>query len=325
MKKLLPLLLFLCCSVVYGRQLYTVKDGNWAADSVWANNARPDYVDDADTIVIGHHLFFEHRLNINGDWLIRTLPDGGLCGDDTLFFLPGSQFTNEGFLGAYFVFLRGVIENTGFMDVGEEGAQIEAPGALHNYGGMVKVHYGHEMCYAPCFANDTAINILYDSATGIFDFQLAGQDGVSCYFDFGDSHHTSNYQQANTYHAYNFPANYTVTIVFSGNCYTNTLTFTLNVPNPPGYTPPCAKVSPFKIYPNPSDGIIYVENEFCQDEPVLISVYDLSGNLLTSSVYYSVEEYIKQKVDLSYLTAGCYLVDVKSATIHTKQQICFLH
>ncbi len=63
----------------------------------------------------------------------------------------------------------------------------------------------------------------------------------------------------------------------------------------------------FKVYPNPSKGIIYVEGATTND---IISLYDISGRLLIKKVTSKTRE----QLDIKHLLQGLYIVKVGSKT-----------
>ncbi|MFN8286726.1 MAG: T9SS type A sorting domain-containing protein [Chitinophagales bacterium] len=327
MKQLLLLLMLSAGICTYGRQLYTVKDGNWEADSTWYNGVVPDSIDEPDTINILHVIHFNSKVVISANSFVNNPQGSAICGDDTLILRPGSTIINGGFIGAYYIYLTGEIISTGCIDVGEAGVKVEVAGHLLHNGGLTKVHVGRQQClYYPCAPNDTTLQLSSDSANSRFYFQNSGQPGVMHFYDFGDGDISTDYGDAATSHLFTKPGTFTVTIIFQSCCGADTVYRTVTPTITPDSTHiPCYKKSPFKIYPNPTDGIVYVENELCTDEPVLVTVYDVAGNFVFSQVYYTTDGYIKQKLNLAYLSSGWYVIDVRSSTIHTKEKIYFAY
>lgn len=77
----------------------------------------------------------------------------------------------------------------------------------------------------------------------------------------------------------------------------------------------------FKIYPNPSDGIVYLEiHPSLIDEKSKIQVFDFSGKNMLSKKLSEYKTSDKYQLDLSFLSQGVYMVsfDSKSQRISKK-------
>ena len=70
----------------------------------------------------------------------------------------------------------------------------------------------------------------------------------------------------------------------------------------------------FKMYPNPSNGIITIENKSIQDD-LNLKVYTIRGSLVTS-IMISSEDVVKT-IDLSSLPSGPYLIRTNDGTTYT--------
>ena len=73
----------------------------------------------------------------------------------------------------------------------------------------------------------------------------------------------------------------------------------------------------FAIYPNPSDGIFYF-NLTEEDTNIQIQVFNLLGEKVFSSLLIGKQE---NKIDLSYLAKGCYLVKLSNLENTTTQKL----
>lgn len=66
-------------------------------------------------------------------------------------------------------------------------------------------------------------------------------------------------------------------------------------------------VSSFKVYPNPSEGTIFIDLDDKQDGEMLVRIVDLTGKVVYSS---SFSDTNGERLDLSHLNTGSYLLNV---------------
>lgn len=72
--------------------------------------------------------------------------------------------------------------------------------------------------------------------------------------------------------------------------------------------------SPFIIYPNPNDGIIQVKHSFSSSMNPVLSIVDVSGKVVFSSLLIQND----QKIDISSLVSGVYFAIISSNDQETK-------
>ena len=68
--------------------------------------------------------------------------------------------------------------------------------------------------------------------------------------------------------------------------------------------------SEFKIYPNPSKGIINFETQNQKDLPLSVEIFDINGKRIQSTNYNIINK--REILDLSYLTKGVYTLRISS-------------
>ena len=68
----------------------------------------------------------------------------------------------------------------------------------------------------------------------------------------------------------------------------------------------------FRLYPNPSDGILQVSLSLNQASEYNVSIYNLMGQVLFSSEEYSENATISKTLDVEFLDTGVYFVKVSS-------------
>jgi len=68
----------------------------------------------------------------------------------------------------------------------------------------------------------------------------------------------------------------------------------------------------FQLHPNPTDGILNVDINLDEDQPITFSVYDLSGRLVYTSSDDAAAGQQSFQFDLRPLTAGVYLSEIKT-------------
>jgi len=125
-------------------------------------------------------------------------------------------------------------------------------------------------------------------------------EATSWEWDFGDGN-TSNEQ--NPVHLYDEMGTYTVTLTVDDGC---SITFEVSV----GITDvsDASDDSGFSIYPNPTGGLFFVDNESDAKGTLTLAVLDITGK----RVYAEVLAGRRTEIDLTYLSSGVYFVSVRS-------------
>jgi len=68
----------------------------------------------------------------------------------------------------------------------------------------------------------------------------------------------------------------------------------------------------FQLHPNPTDGILNVDINLDEDQPITFSVYDLSGRLVYTTSGNAAAGEQSLQYDLKQLPDGVYLAEMKT-------------
>ena len=116
---------------------------------------------------------------------------------------------------------------------------------------------------------------------------------------------------------YNTNGTYTVSLVVSNACGTDTLTDTVNVNIGLVENPLQANLS---IFPNPTDGIVQVEAGQVGDQ-VLLRLTDMRGSLILRESAQVNARTFRKKLDISELPRGIYLLEVETKGMKARRRI----
>jgi alpha-galactosidase len=72
------------------------------------------------------------------------------------------------------------------------------------------------------------------------------------------------------------------------------------------------KLSPLKIYPNPTTNRLTIEFDLDAEAPILLSIYDVSGKLISTENFEGVEGANALYKDVFDLTNGFYIITISS-------------
>lgn len=76
-----------------------------------------------------------------------------------------------------------------------------------------------------------------------------------------------------------------------------------------------------QIAPNPNDGTFFVQMSRALPAPVILTVIDLTGRPLHSSVHPASARRLEVQLDAPFIPAGVYLVHLRSGDLSTRQKI----
>jgi hypothetical protein len=116
-------------------------------------------------------------------------------------------------------------------------------------------------------------------------------------------------------------------IIISGNIFSQTKIFLVNVNQPPKEQCIINEISrivesQLKIFPNPSKGEITISfGEKMRDSKVDIQVFSLDGRILFSSEEYLERSSLQKRIDLSSLSKGIYLMKISGKEFCNNQRI----
>ena len=317
---LLLLLVLLGQGSLQARQLYSIADGAWQDANTWNNQQVP--ATRHDTITIYHAVTLHSDLKLDSCF-VHIKPTGGFCGDYKLTVERGSYLLNDsGYIGVYEMHIMDTVVNYGCLDVGEEGIMLSG-GKLtvdQNVGSTI-VHYGRQVCPFPCPSQiDTTLHIQVDTVTKTVSFTFVNQPGIYISFDYGDGHREYNYTKP-VQHIYEGYGEFIITVIFYNCCFKDTVQRRVYFEPPP---PPCTEANSFNIYNNPSQGLVWIEKDFCLSEPIKIRVFALTGQLVYEDVLISTDNYIKENINLQFLSSAFYIVEAISSRATTRKKICIV-
>ncbi|MBL4656693.1 MAG: PKD domain-containing protein, partial [Flavobacteriales bacterium] len=239
----------------------------------------------------------------------------------------------------------GVSWNWNFGDGGPNDT-IQNPTNIYNTAGIypIFVIVGNGVCFDTV---TTTIEILNDcgalglssafspsidtidiAGLGVANFTNASTNDITWLWDFGDGGTPSSAE--NPSHLYVDTGIYTVTLyVYNYNC-TDFSTGTIVVVNsavlPPVDT---TKVSitlhdlfqeEWSVYPNPNNGIFYIEGNLTNTDSYYLELYNVVGEVIFREEIASPRNY-RAKVDLSNASKGIYLVKLKSNINYSSKKI----
>lgn len=164
-----------------------------------------------------------------------------------------------------------------------------------------------------------ADNPLPDAA---FSYQVAGSsvaftnqstDGLVYSWDFGD---TTNSDLESPTHQYDSPGEYTVTLIVTNGCGSDTLVYEISTYNT-GLA--LAGGDEFKVYPNPSEGLFTVELGdvfMANNETVELRIFSIEGKMVEGRILNNKT----QMVDFENIGSGVYTIELSTGTdrLHRK-------
>lgn len=128
--------------------------------------------------------------------------------------------------------------------------------------------------------------------------------GNTYFWDFGDSTPIVSYY--NVFHNYNDTNYYTITLIIQNQCGSDTIVQDIYINDNLSVSEIQKNI--YKIYPNPTAGLLEIAFSELNKELKAIQVYNLEGRLL----YESSTSEINVNLDLSNLNGGIYLLKVKT-------------
>ncbi|MEM6348758.1 MAG: T9SS type A sorting domain-containing protein, partial [Bacteroidota bacterium] len=137
--------------------------------------------------------------------------------------------------------------------------------------------------------------------------------GASVVWDFGDGSPTTT--DPNPTHVYAFDGSYTVTLIATNNCGSDTTTIVIG------------KVDiddlfsqSIDIYPNPTSANFYIKSAELQAENLKIEVYDAKGSVIYRKQLGRVNG-IDEQIDLSSHPEGVYMVKITDGTRNASKRV----
>lgn len=155
-------------------------------------------------------------------------------------------------------------------------------------------------------------SISYTSSASAYFFNGTASanagSSASYVWNFGDGSPVSN--DANPTHTFPWSspsslASYMVSMIVTNDCGSDSSTLEVT-PNIWG-TDGLKEALSYRVYPNPTDGLLNIEFEANDAEQVSLKVYNLTGQVVSTS---SVNTNTIQTIDLSALASGTYILEV---------------
>ncbi len=151
-------------------------------------------------------------------------------------------------------------------------------------------------------ANDVVAGFSSSISNDEVTFSDQSVNATSWAWDFGDGSLDSI---ANPVHTYTASGNYTVTLIVTDGCTSDTLTETVNVTIVGAEGP---QGGLFRTAPNPSSGEFALEAEFGVAQTAEIEVWDLNGRLIYRNNWEVNSGLNRLQVDLGAIPSGAYMV-----------------
>lgn len=149
------------------------------------------------------------------------------------------------------------------------------------------------------------------------NFTNTSTDATIYGWDFGDGSHSL---LTNPSHTYAAPGTYTVTLLASNACYSDTTSFTVTVTST-GITTLNANNS-FVVIPTGNEGVYTAYMNSSVNEKVTVKVYNVSGQLVINNAYNSAVGQNNFTLDLSSFANGIYTVQVAGEKeVHTSKVV----
>ncbi len=315
MKKTFIFFLLLWGLTGQSRQVYTIRSGNWEADSVWFNSLKPDTT--GDTISVYHHIQLHSDIVLSTGSYLFIDSTGWLCGDHSLLMTNWSYLFNLGFLGLYYFeiyFARALNLAPGVVYIGEQGMYVHGIGSWFKDSlGCMKVHEGKQQCLFPCVL-DTSFSVIANYST--LNFSTLVQPVIYDY-DFGDGTTLQTTEHQLT-HTYSQSGDFTIRLIIYNCCGRDTVYRQIHVELPP---PPCADSTWFLLYPNPAIGGFWITKEFCDEEDIQVKIFTAAGQLTSTYSFKTVEKLLKEYISCFFLSPATYIVDIQSPTKSQKLKL----
>lgn len=146
-------------------------------------------------------------------------------------------------------------------------------------------------------------NFSYTVVNGLFTTIDSSKFATAYHWDFGDG---STSTLASPIHTYTVSDTYTLTLVVSNNCGSDTLIRVIEVNLVNGIEEP--QISSLLIYPNPASSQLFIDLKEYNGKNISFYLLDLKGDLIIRENNYQVNNIVK--LDVSSLSAGTYLLRI---------------
>lgn len=140
--------------------------------------------------------------------------------------------------------------------------------------------------------------------------------GTSYQWNFGDGNTGSGISPV---HNYTTNGTYTVQLVVSNSCGTDTITNTVIIQ---GISLEESVLSQtLRLYPNPTSDLVNLSFKTADSDMIHIRLLDLSGRLVSSTKEVHVNGYFEEQIDLRNLADGTYILEIQSGDQKVRKRI----
>ena len=143
----------------------------------------------------------------------------------------------------------------------------------------------------------------------IVDFDASSSTGATTYtWDFGDRNTGSG---MTTSHTYDTNGTYTVTLLITGTCGTDSISKTVTVSGI-GLEENALSRS-MEVYPNPAHTVLNIQFETL-NQNAIIRIVDVAGKEVIRLDEANINKYFSKTVDISKLSNGIYMLEISDDT-----------
>ena len=227
-----------------------------------------------------------------------NLPPVVDLGNDTTICEGQSVVLDAGNIGSDFIWSTG--DTTQSITVDSSGVYIvDVSRCAYSTTGFVRVTVN---------PSATADSISYTTILDDYTFKAEGALGVDTYlWSFGDSSATST--DAEPTHTYAQSGSYTITLIVSNDCGSDTLTQTVNhtLVGIDNHTYGSHELS---FYPNPTKGSCTISTSGLENDNALITIRDISGKVIVRENIINSSSAFKKHYSLEGQAKGLYLISI---------------
>jgi uncharacterized delta-60 repeat protein len=228
--------------------------------------------------------------------------------------IPDPSFGNEGVLVTHINCLPAI-----------GGSLALSPGKIHLSGTSFSDYVINDKVILLRYINDCPPGgAQFSYASSGLDIQFTDQSisATSWFWDFGDG---ATSTEQNPVHAYSLPGTYTVCLVATNACSSDTLCqeITLVVTANSDASDDCT--TRLKVSPVINNGRFKAQYDCCNSGEVKFTVVDLYGTVVHSTIAQGTRlATVAESFDLAALPAGLYLLEAKNGSVISRQKVIIL-
>jgi putative cofactor-binding repeat protein len=158
-------------------------------------------------------------------------------------------------------------------------------------------------------------NFTYVIGGNTVTFTNTSSDATDYHWDFGDG---ATSTEAGPVHSYAGDGAYMATLIATNDCGSDTIKLALNIM--------VSTLDPFiasklSVYPNPGDGLFWLEIEGRPSEELEVTLFDLLGNAVYAQTFDFQQGQIHQALDVRELPPAAYVLRVRSGSEWTHVKV----